>query len=53
MKIILFNILILFSMTATVTVFDFNSRADAAKWRITDDVVMGGRSNGDFSVVPQ
>ena len=30
--------------------FDFNTKADIQKWIIVDDVVMGGRSSGKFSV---
>lgn len=34
-------------MTSQV-IFDFNHEADIKKWIIVDDVVMGGRSSGDF-----
>ncbi len=30
--------------------FDFNTATDITHWVITDDVVMGGRSNGAFSI---
>ena len=33
-----------------MTVFDFNSKSDLSNWMIVDDVVMGGRSNGQFEV---
>tara|TARA_B100000809_G_C15097476_1_gene515584 strand:+ start:241 stop:732 length:492 start_codon:yes stop_codon:yes gene_type:complete len=36
-------------MTST-TLFDFNTNADISNWRILDDVVMGGRSNGSFEI---
>ncbi len=31
-----------------MTVFNFDSKSDISNWRIVDDVVMGGRSNGNF-----
>jgi len=31
-------------------VFDFNDDANISDWRIVDDVVMGGRSNGQFKI---
>jgi len=31
-------------------IFDFNSNSDVSKWRVVDDVVMGGRSNGNFKL---
>ncbi|MCA0132246.1 CIA30 family protein [Winogradskyella alexanderae] len=31
-----------------ITVFDFNLNCDLTSWNIVDDVVMGGRSAGDF-----
>jgi len=36
-------------MQATI-VFKFNKSADISQWRIVDDVVMGGRSDGNFSI---
>ncbi|MFT4612685.1 MAG: NADH dehydrogenase [ubiquinone] 1 alpha subcomplex assembly factor 1 [Glaciecola sp.] len=36
-------------MTST-TLFDFNTNADINNWRILDDIVMGGRSNGNFEI---
>jgi hypothetical protein len=30
--------------------FDFNSKSNISNWRIVDDVVMGGRSNGDVTI---
>lgn len=32
------------------TIFNFNSSADIQNWRIVDDVVMGGRSSGNFTL---
>ncbi|SHG43298.1 CIA30 family protein [Winogradskyella jejuensis] len=34
----------------TMTIFDFNSESNIQNWRIVDDVVMGGRSNGNFKI---
>jgi hypothetical protein len=34
----------------TTTLFDFNKTSDTSNWRIVDDVVMGGRSNGSFEI---
>lgn len=31
-------------------IFDFNVNANIKNWRIIDDVVMGGRSNGNFKI---
>ncbi len=31
-------------------IFDFDTKTDAQKWQIVDDVVMGGRSNGNFKI---
>ena len=33
-----------------MTVFDFKTTTDISNWNIVDDVVMGGRSNGTFSL---
>lgn len=33
-----------------MTLFDFNSESNIRNWRIVDDVVMGGRSNGNFKI---
>ena len=37
-------------MPAPLSLFDFTPEASIAEWRIQDDVVMGGRSNGDFTL---
>nr|WP_321230337.1 CIA30 family protein [uncultured Psychroserpens sp.] len=42
-------ITILLFMTST-TLFDFNTTSDISNWKIVDDVVMGGRSNGNFEI---
>lgn len=33
-----------------MTIFNFNTKSNTENWRIVDDVVMGGRSNGNFKV---
>lgn len=44
--IILFILLITTMQTATI--FDYNKKADISNWNIVDDVVMGGKSSGNF-----
>lgn len=34
----------------SMTLFQFTSDSDISNWRILDDVVMGGRSNGNFKL---
>ena len=45
---LLFTILILL-MNATI-IYDFDKNSASKDWRIIDDVVMGGQSNGRFSI---
>lgn len=33
--------------------FDFNKNASSKNWRVVDDVVMGGRSSGNFKINDQ
>ena len=47
MKLFLIQLILLMS---TITIFDFNKNSSANDWRIVDDVVMGGESNGRFSI---
>lgn len=42
--------MMLFSTMATQVIYDFNKNSNAEDWRIVDDVVMGGRSAGGFSI---
>jgi len=53
MKSVLLYMLILSSSMHSHTIFDFNKNADIRNWRIVDDVVMGGRSSGNFSLSPE
>ncbi|WP_044404182.1 CIA30 family protein [Lacinutrix sp. Hel_I_90] len=43
-------LLLIITTMATTTIFDFTKDSDLSNWRIVDDVVMGGRSNGYFSI---
>jgi len=43
-------LLILTTFQSTMTIFDFNQKSNINNWRIVDDVVMGGRSNGNFKI---
>jgi hypothetical protein len=33
-----------------MTLFNFNTDCDISNWKILDDIVMGGRSNGQFNL---
>ncbi|MGB3182229.1 MAG: CIA30 family protein [Cyclobacteriaceae bacterium] len=46
----LLTIIILYTTMADKTIFDFDKQTGPDKWQIEDDVVMGGRSSGHFSV---
>lgn len=46
MKLFLIQLLLIMN---TITIYDFNKNATANEWKIVDDVVMGGESNGKFS----
>lgn len=43
-------ILALLMIMQTSTIFDFDTNTDITKWIIVDDVVMGGRSSGNFDL---
>lgn len=45
-----FNKLILTLIFQSMTLFNFTTDSDISNWKILDDVVMGGRSNGDFKM---
>jgi NADH dehydrogenase [ubiquinone] 1 alpha subcomplex assembly factor 1 len=42
--------LIFTSLISPQMLFNFNKKADIKNWLIVDDVVMGGRSSGEFSL---
>ncbi|MDB4088779.1 CIA30 family protein [Flavobacteriales bacterium] len=45
---LLMGIMLLFSSVNSDIIFDFNKNSNIENWRIVDDVVMGGRSSGNF-----
>ena len=47
MKLFLIQFMLLMS---TITIYDFDKNATTNDWRIVDDVVMGGESNGRFLI---
>ena len=47
MKLFLIQLLLIMN---TTTIYDFSKNATANDWKIVDDVVMGGESNGRFSI---
>ena len=49
MKYLIITTLFLSTMGAK-TIFDFTKKSDIQSWRIVDDRVMGGRSQGEFSL---
>ena len=46
----LFLTLTMFLMIQSQLIFDFDRNTNVNDWRIIDDVVMGGRSNGKFTI---
>jgi NADH dehydrogenase [ubiquinone] 1 alpha subcomplex assembly factor 1 len=49
MKIIFLLLLFTSTMKAQL-IYDFNHQSNPREWRIVDDVVMGGRSDGQFAI---
>lgn len=49
MKYLIVIIFLAFPVNGDV-IFDFSSASDTRNWRIVDDVVMGGRSSGNFFI---
>ncbi len=45
---ILFTLSFITTMKNPLLIFDFKENADISNWKIVDDVVMGGNSNGNF-----
>ncbi len=52
MRYLLATILLITTMN-TLTIFDFSKNSNIRDWKIVDDVVMGGRSSGSFSLSPE
>lgn len=51
MNTIFMSICIILSMSSSnKTIFDFNSDTTISQWRVVDDVVMGGRSQGNIKI---
>ena len=46
----LFTIIAMVLFINSQLIFDFNHNANITDWKIVDDVVMGGRSNGQFKI---
>lgn len=44
------SFILIVGMMQTFTIFDFKKNADISDWSIVDDVVMGGKSSGEFHV---
>lgn len=40
-------------MNTSLMIFDFNKESDISNWIVIDDVVMGGRSNGAFTLTSE
>ncbi len=38
------------TISTSLTIIDFNKNTSLIGWRVVDDVVMGGQSNGDFKL---
>ena len=49
MKYLTFQFLVLITIQQ-MKLFDFNFESNIRNWKIVDDVVMGGRSNGNFKI---
>jgi len=43
-------LLFIFIIMPEYTIFDFTKNSDISSWRVVDDVVMGGRSSGNFEL---
>tara|TARA_B110001450_G_scaffold119187_1_gene112372 strand:- start:91 stop:600 length:510 start_codon:yes stop_codon:yes gene_type:complete len=42
--------MVLFSSLSSFIIFDFNKNSSISNWVVVDDVVMGGRSTGNFKL---
>ena len=38
------------AISTSLTIIDFNKNSNLFGWRVVDDVVMGGQSNGEFAI---
>ena len=46
----LISSMVLFSSLSSFIIFDFNKNSSISNWVVVDDVVMGGRSTGNFKL---
>ena len=53
MKSFILLALLILSLSADETIFDFKKDSDLEAWRVVDDVVMGGRSAGSLTLSPE
>jgi len=44
------SLIITFFLMKPLVLFDFNTKSDISNWKIVNDVVMGGRSKGNFQL---
>ncbi|WP_336070532.1 CIA30 family protein [Mesoflavibacter sp. CH_XMU1404-2] len=42
--------LLIFLFMTPLTIIDFNNNSNISNWQVVDDVVMGGKSNGNFQL---
>jgi len=52
MKVILYLFFFL-TLQKPMILFDFNAQSELSNWIVVDDLVMGGRSTGSFSLTPE
>ena len=38
------------AISTSLTIIDFNKNSNLFGWRVVNDVVMGGQSNGEFAI---
>ena len=50
LKTYLLSVLFFFAMADPLTIYDFTSDSSPNEWRVVDDGVMGGRSDGNFYI---
>jgi len=50
MFIIKYFIIMAITISTNLTIIDFNENSNLLGWRLVDDVVMGGQSNGRFNI---
>ncbi len=48
--VVVFSLIFTCILVKPMVLFDFDTKSDISNWKILDDVVMGGRSNGSFKL---